>query len=333
MNAVSASSHAMEPSANDFDPASLTGRDKRLLELGEALQRCAYRFTTVSPATHARVNGRPGNEWARDLCGVLGWSRPFHPDAIPGELFALMQDAGILIPYREGFRSRLRASSLGRQLFFHSAYPTTESDAVFFGPDTYRFANAIDQFFASRTVPVRRAIDIGCGAGPGAVLVARHCPDAEVWATDINPAALKLAAVNAALANASNVRPCVSNLLNDVQGSFDLVISNPPYLVDPAERAYRHGGGSLGAGLSLDIVRAALARLAAGGSLLLYTGAAMLDGADPLRESLYEILRDEPIRWTYREMDPDIFGEELACEAYAQADRIAAVVVTLTKSV
>jgi methylase of polypeptide subunit release factors len=307
-----------------------------LKELGQALKRKKYRFTTVSPATHARVNGRAENEWAKDLVGVFGWSRPFHPSAVTDELYALMQAADILAPHRDaqgGFHSRLRASSLDGELFFHSAYPTRENDAVFFGPDTYRFANAIGHLISISEKEVGRAIDIGCGAGPGAILAAKCFPEAEVLASDINPFALKLAAVNADLAGVSNVRPCFSNLLKDVPGNFDLILSNPPYLIDTEKRAYRHGGGMLGAGLSLDILDASLERLNPGGTLLLYTGAAIIEGKDSFLEAVTEILRSKDLQWTYQEMDPDIFGEELECEAYAHADRIAAVVLTLTKAV
>ena len=80
-----------------------------------------------------------------------------------------------------GPRSAVRLSSLEGLLFMHSAYPTVAADAVFFGPDTYRFGRAILAHLG-RGAPVRRAVDIGCGAGPGAILVARAYPDAEVYA-------------------------------------------------------------------------------------------------------------------------------------------------------
>lgn len=314
------------------------GQCSALKELGQVLKSGGYRFTTVTPATHARVNRRAGNEWAKDLTAVFGWSRPFHPSLIPYDMYTLMQAAKILVPHPEpesqtGFRSALRASSLDGELFFHSAYPTTENDAAFFGPDTYRFARAIEHFLSLHPVEVSRAIDIGCGAGPGAVLAAKRFPGAEVLAADINPFALKLTAINADLAGVPNVQACFSNLLKDVPGDFDLILSNPPYLIDPAKRAYRHGGGALGADLSLDILKASLDRLNPGGTLLLYTGAAMVDGSDPLRREIEEILRGQAVQWTYHEMDPDIFGEELECEAYMQADRIAAVVLQVTRLV
>lgn len=307
--------------------------DDALLRLAAAVRDTGYRFTTVTPATHARVNARPRNAWARDLGGVFGWSRPFRPEVLLPGLFDLMQRAGVAVPHGGGWRSLVRLSSLGGELFLHSAHPTAEADAVFFGPDTYRFANAIEAHLERRSSPVRRAVDIGCGAGPGGILVAKARPEAEVFMGDINDAALRFARLNAALAGAGNAAACRSDLLSGVaDGAFDLIVANPPYLVDPAERAYRHGGGPLGAGLSLKILDAALGRLAPGGTLLLYTGAAVVNGHDPFRSAAERRLAaDLGVGWAYREMDPDVFGEELDTAAYAEADRIAAVVLTVTR--
>ena len=309
------------------DAIELSARADGLLRLGRALQESGYRFTTVSPATHARVNARPENEWARSTEDVLGWSRPFRAGVLPARLVELLQAAGALREHGEGWRSTIRASTLDDALFFHSAYPTTESDAVFFGPDTYRFAAAIERHLADGR-PVRRAVDIGCGAGPGAVLVARARPDAEVVAVDINDRALRHTRVNAALARTANVVARRSDLLRDVDGAFDLIVANPPYLLDRDERVYRHGGGGLGEGLSLAIAELAGTRLAPGGTLLLYTGSAICDGVDRFRALVTARLQAAGLEWGYREIDPDVFGEELLEPAYAGADRIAAVLVT-----
>jgi methylase of polypeptide subunit release factors len=315
-------------------PATAADTDGALLRLAAAVRATGYRFTTVTPATHARVNARPGNAWARGLEDVFGWSRPFRPEILPPALFGLMRRAGVAAPHGgDGWRSLVRLSSLGGELFVHSAHPTAEPDAVFFGPDTYRFAAAVEAHLERRLSPVRRAADIGCGAGPGAIVVAKARPGAAVLMGDINEAALRFARLNAALAGAGNAAARRSDLLSGMGGGpFDLVIANPPYLVDPAERAYRHGGGPLGAGLSLKILDAALGRLAPGGTLLLYTGAAVVNGRDPFRNAAEERLAaDSGVGWTYREVDPDVFGEELDTAVYADADRIAAVVLTVTR--
>lgn len=299
-----------------------------LIRLAQAIRDTGYSFVTPTPATIARVNARPGAEWASNLRDVFGWSRPFRDGVVPPALLSLMDDAAVLANHPGGHRSLIRVSTLDGELFLHSAYPTTAADAVFFGPDTYRFANAILAYRPAE--PVRRAVDIGCGAGPGAILVARAHPTAEVLAVDINDSALRLARANAALAGVA-LRAVNSNLLGGVDGAFDLIVANPPYLVDPGERAYRHGGGPLGAGLSLAILDAALDRLAPGGTVLLYTGAAVVNGIDPFRDAAATRLAGTRTHWTYRELDPDVFGEELDGGAYDATDRIAAILLAVTK--
>lgn len=296
-----------------------------------SLRERGYEFVTATPLTHARVNGRAGNEEARGLRDVFGWSRPFQPSLLPSEMLGMMEEGGVLV-WEDGLcRSLVRVSSLDGMLFLHSAYPTTGAEAVFFGPDTYRFANAITVELERATHPVGRAVDIGCGAGPGGIVVARAHPEADVAMVDINDAALRLARVNAVLAGATRARAVNSNLLSGVEGEFDLIVSNPPYLVDPARRAYRHGGGDLGAGLALAILDAALERLSENGTLVLYSGAAVVNGADPFRSAIAARLAGRGVEWRYREMDPDVFGEELEAEAYREADRIAAVVLTVKR--
>lgn len=296
--------------------------------LGNALKQRAYAFTTVTPLTHQRVNARPASAWACDMAGIFGWSRAFAASLPSPEVLDLMHAAGIVEDDNGVLRSRLRASTLDGQLYFHSAYPTTAADAVFFGPDTYRFIRVLHAALpclTDRPHPVRRAADIGSGAGPGAITIALACPGAAVYAVDINPDALALTQVNAMLAGAANVEAINSDLLSGLDGQFDLIISNPPYLLDGEERAYRHGGGELGAGLSVAVVEEAIRRLAPGGMLLLYTGVALVGNADPFRTTIEPMLLAAGFHWTYEEIDPDVFGEELDEPAYAHIDRIAAV--------
>ena len=77
--------------------------------------------------------------------------------------------------------------------------------------------------------------------------------------------------------------------------------------------------------------RLPLPELAPGGRLVLYTGAVMVDGGDPLFEALLPHLEACGLPWSYREMDPDVFGEELDEPAYADAERIAAVALIVQR--
>ncbi|MCP9339974.1 methyltransferase [Stutzerimonas xanthomarina] len=308
-----------------------TAQDRALLHLAQALRERGYHFITPTPLTHERVNARVENQLAKDLEGVFGWSRPFQHELLPPAIFSLMDQAGVLAPCDTRWRSRVRLSTLDGQLFVHSAFPTDAPDAVFFGPDTYRFAHAIQAHLNNHPGHIGRVVDIGCGSGAGSILTALARPQAEVLAVDINPSALRLTRINAALAGADNLAARHSDLLNGVEGEFDLILANPPYLVDPGERAYRHGGGPLGAGLSLAIFDNALERLAPCGTLLLYTGVAMVGNQDPFLREVSQRLEGRGLQWTYREVDPDVFGEELLEGVYTNCDRIAAVVLEVTR--
>jgi methylase of polypeptide subunit release factors len=309
--------------------------DRALSRLGERLRASGYRFVTPTPATHHRVNARPEHAETTTIEGALGWSRPFREAALPAELVALLAEAGVL--RRDGAlcRSTVRYSTIAAAhgdgdgdgdaaLYLHSAYPTIDPDAVFFGPDTYRFVAALRQDLR----PARRLVDIGAGSGAGALSVLDRC--GRVVLADINPLALRYARINAALARRTDdVEAVESDVLASVHGELDAVIANPPYLADRHARTYRDGGGALGLELSLRIVREALARLAPGGQLILYTGSPVIDGAHPLRAALRPILATRAGRARWRELDPDVFGEELDAAPYDRVDRIAVIALVV----
>ena len=148
---------------------------------------------------------------------------------------------------------------------------------------------------------------------------------------DINEAALRLARINVEISGLRNVEVVKSDLLKNIPGEFDMVVANPPYLRDPLQRTYRHGGGELGERLSLDIIEAAIERLAPGGTLLLYTGSAIREGEDLFGAAAAAKLEQAGIDYEYRELDPDVFGEELAHAPYDRVDRIAVVQLTARK--
>ena len=310
----------------------LSDEESALLALGELLRESGYRFITPTPATHALVNARTLNCTAKSLIDVFGWSRPFGLDILPKRIADLADHAKILDHDAPLWRSAVRFSSLGQHLFVHTAHPTTSPDAVFFGPDTYRFARVLSAVSANWHLPARvRVIDIGCGSGAGGIHLSRLLEpraDIELVLGDINPQALRLARINAAL-NTCRATVADSDVLNGIHGQADIVIANPPYLVDSAQRVYRHGGGEFGGALSVRILNESLVRLRHGGRLVLYTGSAIVDGVDTFLQTVKPGLDRSGRSYTYEEIDPDVFGEELAEEAYARADRIAVVALSV----
>jgi methylase of polypeptide subunit release factors len=172
---------------------------------------------------------------------------------------------------------------------------------------------------------------MGGGAGVGALCAAALLPDAKLTLLDLNPMALRLAAANARHAGLE-IELVEGGSLDAVAGLVDVAIANPPYVIDKEGRTYRDGGGMHGAELSYEWALAAAARLEPGGRMLLYTGVAIVGGRDELREALERDLPPLGCRLSYREIDPDIFGEELERPAYADVERIAAIGAAIEKS-
>jgi len=300
--------------------------ERALVELGQALRAQGYHFVTPTPDTQRRVNAlaaQRGEERARDLREVFGFSRPFEAGLLPGPLFALLEAAGELRSEAGLFRAQVRFSTLHDLLLVHSAYPTSAPDAVFFGPDTYRFCALLKRWAPQ----AHRLVDLGCGSGAGGLSL-RDRVD-EIVLSDINERALVYARVNARLASAE-VTTVQSDLLSAIEGAPDLIVANPPYLLDAARRTYRDGGGCHGEGLSLRIVREALARLAPHGTLILYTGSACIAGRDTFLSEVTPLLNQVGLPFDYEELDPDVFSEELALPGYEQVERIAVVALRVS---
>jgi release factor glutamine methyltransferase len=211
-----------------FPQSAFPEDEAAVLALARAVRDTGYSFTTVTPASHAHVNARPRNAEAKNLRDVFGWSRPFRAGLLPEPLLRLMREAGAVVEDGPLLRPTIRFSSLDGDLFAHSAYPPSAADAVFFGPDTMRFAHAVIAHLEGRTTPVRRAVDLGCGSGAAGICVAKRAPGAEIVLVDINPAAMRAARINARLAGTEGVAVRRSDMLRDVEGRFDLIVSNPP---------------------------------------------------------------------------------------------------------
>lgn len=74
-----------------------------------------------------------------------------------------------------------------------------------------------------------RVIDVGTGSGCIAISIERERPDLEVTSVDRSIAALAVAAVNRARLG-SRISLAASDLLDSVRGTFDVIVSNPPYV-------------------------------------------------------------------------------------------------------
>ncbi len=112
--------------------------------------------------------------------------------------------------------------------------------------------------------PGGQALDLGTGCGIQAMLAARHCE--QVVATDRNPRALDFARFNAALNGFSNIEFLEGHLFEPVHGrTFDLIVSNPPFVISPENRYIYRDAGMRGDELCRRIVQEAPDFLSVGG--------------------------------------------------------------------
>ena len=121
--------------------------------------------------------------------------------------------------------------------------------------------------------PVGRVLDLGCGGGIQAMHASRHAE--HVVATDLSERALAFAAFNAAL-NGIELDLRRGSLLEPVAGEvFDLVVSNPPFVITPRAGDDEHDpwtyrdGGRAGDTLLAELLAQLPAHLAPGASAVM----------------------------------------------------------------
>lgn len=111
---------------------------------------------------------------------------------------------------------------------------------------------------------VKAVLDLGCGAGIQAFLAAAHAD--RVIGTDTNPRALEFAAFNAALNAIDGIEWRRGSLYEPVQDQkFDLIVSNPPFVISPESRFIFRDGNLPGDAISEQVVHGAGDRLSEGG--------------------------------------------------------------------
>lgn len=155
--------------------------------------------------------------------------------------------------------------------------------------------------------PKSEILDVGTGSGVIALSLASEFPETQILAVDISDDAFALAQENAARLNvADRVRFLKSNLLENVEGTFDVIVANLPYistqdrhtlsrevLHDPAVAVFASARGDE---LIRELIAQAPARLRPGGMLAVEIGIGQ-------GEALLSALAEENYRDIYSKTD------------------------------
>lgn len=199
-----------------------------------------------------------------------------------------------LAPLRELIRKRAAGAPLQHLLGtveFHGRIFVTDARALIPRPETELLMElALKEPLSSSP----RVLDVGTGSGVIALTLAAELPQADVTAVDVSPDALELAHQNAErLGLSERVHFFRSNLLDAVEGTFDLIVANLPYIpggeIAGLAREVQHDpvlaldGGPVGTELIVQLIDQARAHLQPGGRLVLEIGH---DQSQPLAEEL-----------------------------------------------
>ncbi|AQS68389.1 methyltransferase [Streptomyces pactum] len=113
--------------------------------------------------------------------------------------------------------------------------------------------------------PVSAALDLGTGSGIQALHAARHAT--RVTATDLNPRALHVTGLTLALSGAPAAELREGSLYDPIEDdeTYDLIVSNPPFVISPGARLTYRDGGMGGDDLCRSLVQQTGERLNEGG--------------------------------------------------------------------
>ncbi|MCG3125112.1 MAG: Release factor glutamine methyltransferase [Phycisphaerales bacterium] len=110
----------------------------------------------------------------------------------------------------------------------------------------------------------RATLDMGCGCGTLGILASRFSD--KVVLADSNPRALALARFNVALNGLQHAEILQTDFFSALQGRlFDLIISNPPFVISPTRTFIYRDGGMPGDAVTEKVVRGCAEHLAEGG--------------------------------------------------------------------
>jgi ribosomal protein L3 glutamine methyltransferase len=275
------------------------------LKLGELIEETARRFAA------ARLHYGHGTDNPRDEAAFLvlrGLGLPFDADrdrpAEPRRVEPLL---------RKRIAQRIPAAYLLNEAWL---------DGVPFYVDRRVIIPRSHIAFMLKDLGVtpRRILDLCTGSGCLAVLAALAFPNARVDASDISRSALTVAARNARRHKlAGRIRLVQSDLFAKLDGAYDLILSNPPYVSTPSmrrlPREYRYepgialAGGSRGLDYVRRIVEALPQKLNPGGLLVCEVG--------ENREALERAYPRLPMRWC----KPEVFMLAAARTAGASRKR------------
>ncbi len=121
----------------------------------------------------------------------------------------------------------------GKKDFYESTFRVNGS-VLIPRPETELLVETVLDMFADEPM---RLLDVGAGSGCIPISLALERPRWRITAVDISSYALETAMENGKMLDAANVEFIQSDFFDSVEGRFDVIVSNPPY-IDERERDF-----------------------------------------------------------------------------------------------
>jgi methylase of polypeptide subunit release factors len=224
----------------------LEGRSDRMIDT-----QCVLRCTAEASPLHSLIR--------LFILGVRVSEEEARLALAPTDVESLV-DSGLLARSEVGVYATARLVPW-RNLLLLSDFLPTEGESL---PHDFVMSGASpSSLFLSRITlrdRVGAVLDLGTGAGIHALLAATHAE--RVVATDTNPRALNFARMNALLNGIGNISFRLGSFFEPVRDEkFDLIVSNPPFIISPESSLMFQNSGMGGDAVSELMVRQSPAHL------------------------------------------------------------------------
>lgn len=185
-------------------------------------------------------------------------------------LFDTLTQLGMLIPRDRNWASRVDIFDVeGLYLATDHRYMMLPEDQLNEDPVMYIGSDSLGLVCTTPQYTANRVLDLCCGSGIQGLVASRYAN--EVIGVDVNPRAIRFSRFNAQLNGVRNIQFRLGDLYQAIDGQFNTILANPPFVPSPKQELRFRDGGSSGEEILARIVSGSANHLTPNGRLFIVT--------------------------------------------------------------
>lgn len=289
----------------------------RLIRLPERMGNC---FTpTAMPGFLANrfLKGKQNLKTAHSMFFLnRSVPRKFGEELLGASLLEDLVASGLVLESENGVRSSVRFVPWHDYLILSDPDEGAERGTDFYvyvGGDSTLLTDFVNRRL-EEGFKADRGLDLCAGTSIQSYNLLQRC--SEITAAELNPRAVSYARASREVNGAERITVVQSDLWENVNGSFGMIVSNPPYLPMPGESISVKtldvcGGGELGLDIPLGIIDGLGTHLEQGGYSAVLAASPIIGGRDILHEDLLPIAEKHGLEvklhaWKYTNLKLDM---------------------------